>query len=125
MSQQETNEQSAFREWLMSTLNANNQRPFVRRILFPDTAPVSVDDEDPSQVMTHKMAWAEADGKYYVYPTVMEDAGELRNYGDAAFDEALKRRDYITFDNPEDAERFTKGYKTYWDDIGYMPEIKK
>lgn len=113
---------------LEAILQANASRRFVSRILQPFKAPVAVDDEDPSgkNVMTHKMAWGEADGKYYVYPTVMEDqSGGLKNYGNAAFDEAIKRRDFIVFDNPKDADWFSKNYKKYWDTIGYRPGGKK
>lgn len=110
---------------LLEILTGNNSRRFVSRILHPFTAPVAVDDEDPEQVMTHKMAWGEADGKYYAFPTVMEDpeTGGLMNYGDKAFDEAVRRRDFLVFDNPKDADWFTKGYKRYWDEIGYQPKL--
>jgi hypothetical protein len=40
---------------------------------------------------------------------------ELKNYGDDAFDRALKSKDYISFDNEADAEYFFKNYKEYWD----------
>lgn len=109
-----------------AVLNRNSSVPFVRRILQPFRAPVAVDDEDPEgrQVMTHKMAWGEADGKYYVFPTVMEDEnGKLRNYGESAFDEAVRRRDFVVFDNPEDADSFSQRYKEYWEKIGYEPTL--
>jgi hypothetical protein len=117
----------ANQDWLKEQLNRNNSKRFVQRILLPDRAPVAPDDEDPKRVMTHKMAWGEADGKYYVYPTVMEDTegnGALRNYGKDAFQEALRRRDFIVFDKPEDADKFSRTYKSYWDAIGYKPELK-
>lgn len=107
-------------------LQRNSSPRFVQRILNPFKAPVAVDDEDPEgqRVMTHKMAWGEADGKYYVFPTVMEDEnGQLRNYGDSAFNEAIRRRDFIVFDSPEDADEFSQRYKEYWEKIGYEPSI--
>ncbi len=113
---------------LLKILQDNSGKRFVRRIMFPDNAPVTVDDENPKQVMTHKMAWGDADGKYYVYPTVMEDPENksvLKNYGKDAFREAIRRRDFIVFDNPEDADWFSKNYKKYWDSIGYVPRIKQ
>ena len=113
---------------IKSILERNANVPFVKRILLPFKAPVAPDDEDPKskRVMTHKMAWTEADGKYYVYPTVMaDDKGSLQNYGDKAFDEAFRRRDYIAFATPEEADQFSKNYKTYWDEIGYKPELPK
>lgn len=119
--------ENADQTWLNEQLTRNNGKRFVQRILFPDRAPVAPDDEDPKRVMTHKMAWGEADGKYYVYPTVMEDPeskGGLKNYGKGAFDEAMRRRDFIVFDKPEDADKFSKNYKSYWDEIGYVPELR-
>lgn len=122
--------ENADQTWLNEQLTRNNSKRFVQRILFPDRAPVVPDDEDPTgkRVMTHKMAWGESDGKYYVYPKVMEDPeskGALKNYGKDAFKEAIKRRDFIVFDKPEDADKFSKTYKSYWDTIGYVPELKK
>lgn len=109
---------------ILQILNANNSKRFIKRILQPFGAPVAIDDEDPSRVMTHKMSWGDSDGKYYVFPSVMEDlkTGELVNYGKDAFIEALRRRDFIKFDNPEDADWFSRNYKTYWEDIGYNPQ---
>lgn len=125
-----TPEQQAWSEemgrYLKEILERNNQRRFVRRILFPDNAPVVPDDEDPSRVMTHKMAWGEDDGQYYAFPTVMEgENGKLRNYGKGAFDEAIRRGEFIRFANPEDADWFSRNYKRYWDSIGYVPELRK
>lgn len=109
-----------------AVLNRYNSVPFVRRILTPFKAPVAIDDEDPEKkrVMTHKMAWGEADGKYYVFPTVMPDeSGALRNFGDKAMDEAFKRRDVVPFNTPEEAAYFSENYKTFWDKIGYKPQL--
>lgn len=129
MSQLPTKQQEETSRRLEELLARNNSKRFVQRIMLPFKAPVAVDDEDPKgkRVMTHKMAWGEADGKFYVYPTVMEDPenkGALKNYGKAAFDEAMRRRDFITFDKPEDADWFSKNYKSYWDKLGYVPEMR-
>lgn len=130
MSQRPTDEQAALSSWLEEILTRNNSKRFVKRIMQPFNSPVAIDDEDPEgkRVMTHKMAWGEADGKYYVYPTVMEDPQNgltLRNYGKDAFQEALRRRDFIVFDTPEEADKFSQNYKSYWDKIGYAPELKQ
>ena len=101
-------------------LRDNSSVPFVKRILFPFKAPVALDPEDSAKkrVMTHKMAWGEADGNYYAYPTVMPDEnGNLKDYGKDAFNEAMKRRDFIKFTNPEQADKFTRSYKQYWKQI--------
>jgi len=103
-----------------TVLNQNNSKNFVKRILLPEAYPTLKEGEN--QVATHKMAWGESDGKYYVFPTVMqEESGNLKDYGKSAFDVAMKRREFISFDNPKDAEDFSKNYKTYWDKIGYKP----
>ena len=105
-----------------AVLQSYSRVPFVKRILFPDKSPVAADPSNPRKVMTHKMAYAEADGKFYAYPTVMTDeSGALKDYGSAAFDEAMKRRDFIPFSTASEAEQFTKNYKSYWDKIGYDP----
>ena len=109
-------------------LRDNSSVPFVKRILFPFKSPVTIDPEDPEKkrVMTHKMEYKTADGKAYAYPRVMvNEDGALQDYGNAAFDEALKRRDFIKFDTPEMADNFTKLYKKYWDSVGYEPKVEQ
>lgn len=121
MSQLPTPEQEAMGARIEAMLRANGNRRFVRRIMLPFRAPVMRLPD--GNVATHKMAWAEADGKYYVYPTVMEslETGELVDFGDDAFDEALRRRDFIEAASPEEADWFSQNYKSYWDKIGYKP----
>lgn len=105
---------------IAQVLGSNNGKDFVKRIIFPDNAPKL--DLGDGEVATHRMAWAEADGKYYVFPTVMRnDKGGLTDYGKNAFDEALRRREFITFDDPEKAAQFSEQYKDYWKTIGYEP----
>jgi len=99
-------------------LQNNSQKNFVKRILFPDKSPRL--DLGNGDWATHKMAWEEADGKYYVFPTVMQEkSGQLKDYGRSAFDEALKRREFITVDSPQQAEELSSQYKKYWDTIGF------
>ena len=141
MSQVDTNPdrtiEDAYRELVIDSygdlgieriLRDNSATPFVRRILFPFNAPVITDTEDPKgrRVMTHKMEWSEADGGYYAYPRVMPDEpGNLRDYGSGAFDEAMRRRDFIKFDTPDMADNFTRLYKQYWNKIGYKPQVRQ
>jgi hypothetical protein len=104
-------------------LNANGSKNFVKRILRPEAFPTL--KEGKNQVATHKMAWGESDGKYYVFPTIMQEEDKtLKEYGKDAFDVAMKRREFISFDNPKDAEDFSKNYKAYWDKIGFKPGVK-
>jgi hypothetical protein len=131
MAQGDTNSNNATGESSRSLgveriLRDNSAVPFVKRILLPFKAPVAIDPTDPQKkrVMTHKMAWGEADGNYYAYPTVMPDEnGNLKDYGKQAFDEAIKRRDFLKFNKPEEADNFTKTYKDYWKQIGYEPKV--
>ena len=133
MSQVDTNPdrtiEDAYRELgIERILRDNSATPFVKRILFPFQAPVTLDPEDPrkQRVMTHKMSWGESDGRYYAYPRVMpDDAGKLKDYGANAFDEAMRRKDFIRFDTPEQADKFTQLYKQYWNQIGYVPKVRR
>lgn len=101
-------------------LDANNSKDFVKRILFPDNAPTL--DLGNGEHATHRMAWGESDGSYYVFPTVMRgEKGELQDYGRNAFDEAMKRGEFIKFSDPEQAAEFSEQYKKYWKAIGDKP----
>ena len=96
--------------------------PFVRRILFPFTAPVMQDPNNPNRVMTHQMEYRTADNGAIAYPRIMlDESGRLRDYGSEAFNEALRRRDYIRLPSVEMADQFTRLYKQYWKQVGYDP----
>jgi hypothetical protein len=113
---------------LEKVLEKNKNLPFVQRILYPQQSPVAIDDEDSEgkRVMTHKMEWGEADGNYYAYPRVMEDeSGKLKDYKGSAFKEASRRGDILKMQTPEQADWFTKNYKSYWDSIGFVPQKTK
>lgn len=98
---------------LEKVLTANADKNFVQRILHPESSPQL--DMGNGQHATHLMSYGEADGKYIVFPTVQMDNGKLKNYGDQAFDRAMKSGEYISFDNEKDAEWFSKNYKQYWE----------
>jgi hypothetical protein len=101
-------------EKLKSVLNENQGKNFVRRILNPEAYPVM--NLGKGVVATHQMEYSEAGpNKFIVYPRIAYENKELKNYGDGAFDRALKSKDYITFDNEKDAADFSKNYKEYWD----------
>jgi hypothetical protein len=121
--------EDAYRELgIERILRDNSAVPFVKRILFPFKSPVTIDPDDPKKqrVMTHKMEYKTSDNGAYAYPRVMVDENDqLRDYGAGAFDEALRRKDYIRFNTPEQADQFTKLYKRYWDQIGYQPGVKQ
>ena len=79
---------------VMQILQANADKTFVKRILTPEKFPRL--DLGKGQFATHKMAWGEYDtpqGKRYaVFPTVLWDGKQLRDYGDRAFDAVSDRQ---------------------------------
>ena len=101
-------------EAIVNILNANSGKNFVRRILNPEAYPVM--DLGGGVTASHQMEYSEAGpNKFIVYPRIAYENKELKNYGDDAFDRALKSKDYISFDNEADAKDFSKNYKKYWD----------
>ena len=84
------------------------------------------DWEDPDRsVSTHKMGWEYGDdGRIYVFPTVQEIDGELKDFSDpkygiqenkvpfAALESAVRNKDYIVVDSPVEAFWITDNYKT-------------
>ena len=98
----------------MAILEANKGKNFVKRIRDPNIYP-RIDNEDGTQ-STHRMADAEADGRYYVYPTIIQDMdGSLIQIdGDQAFDYARKNNEWIEFPSQEEASQFAKEYKKVW-----------
>ena len=96
-------------------LEQNGDKDFVKRIRTPKTSP-SIDLGNGEHA-SHKMEWGEADGEYYVYPRIMrddKDPARLRDYGKGAFDEALKRKEFIKFKTPHEADWFSRRYKAAW-----------
>ncbi len=93
-------------------LDGNRGKDFVERIINPWDSP-HIQNEDGTR-SSHRMAWGEADGKYYVYPTILRDGDSLNEYGDNAWKEAFTRGEYIEFDNKEDAAWFSTEYKQVW-----------
>lgn len=99
---------------LENILNRNKSKDFVKRIISPTLYPV-LENEDGSH-STHSMAYAESDGRYLVYPTVVSgEKGLVRLSDDEAWKHALTNREYIDFDNEESAAWFSENYKKYWD----------
>lgn len=92
--------------------------PFVQRILDPGSYPQM--DIGEGQVATHLMEWSDVDTpegvRYLVYPRVRLVDGQLKDYGDRAFDEAMRTGDYIAFDRKARAAWFSKNYKKVWGD---------
>ena len=57
---------------------------------------------------THLMSTYEADGKYYVAPTITNKT-ESGEYKEQSFDEAVNAGEIFEFDTPEEADAFAKG----------------
>lgn len=92
-----------------STLNANQNLNFVKRLREPNTPSIQV----PGMIgrSTHLMSYDP--GSKRVYPEVVQQNGKLvRLEGDAAYDYAENTKEYIPFNSTEKAEWFANnGYK--------------
>ena len=80
------------------------------------------------QKATHKMSWGTnnfGNGEQpFIYSEIQEDDnGELKDFGKDAAMRALKKKNYLLVNNPEEAELFTNsedlehGYKSGWKDF--------
>lgn len=100
---------------IQTILDANKDKNFVDRIVNKDNYPTL--DLGDGNYATHQMAWGESDGKYLVFPTVVYDknTNTLKKLQDKeAFDYAVKNNEFIEFDNQEDADQFSREYKSVW-----------
>ena len=92
------------------TLNANSQMNFVQRALDPNQASINNQDGTHS---SHSMMYGSADGRFWVFPTVISVGGKLQRLsGRDAFMYALKNRQAIPFKDEKEAAFFSEyGYK--------------
>lgn len=109
----------------LSNLVKSSPANFVARLHDKDRKTIP-DWEDPEvSVSTHKLGWEYGDdGRIYVFPTVQEIDGELKDFSDpkygipermvpfAALESAISHNDYIVADSPVDAFWITDNYKT-------------
>jgi hypothetical protein len=95
-------------------LDANKDKGFVQRILYPEKYPTL--DLGNGNYATHKMSYVQVGDKYHVFPTVLYDGkGALTQYDPrTAYAHARQTGNYIEFDNPNDAEWFSRRYKAVW-----------
>ena len=99
---------------IQEVLDANKDRNFVQRILEPKKYPYML--LPSGEKATHLMSWAEADGKYYVYPNIHFDGRKLTDYGPKqGFDRAMETGEFIEFKSPQEADWFSQNYKKVWD----------
>ena len=95
---------------IQKALKEHMDVPFVKRMYMQD-AP-RVDNKDGTH-SSHLLEWSESNGKYYVYPTLVDKGGKLYK-PKSPFDEALKLNNFIVFDDPQTAMRFAGGaWKPY------------
>ena len=108
---------------VLKILQDNKRKNFVKRVLKPDRYPgITLEDGRPA---SHLMSYGEWDGKYYVFPTIIQPKGgknePLKQLSDDdAVLYAQETGEYIEFDNEVDAVWFSSddGYKQYWDATG-------
>jgi len=97
---------------ILEILEANKDRAFVQRIMNAADYPV-LPNRDGS-VSTHSMAWGEADGRYFVYPTVVLEEDEMMRLGpDTAWGRAMRTGDFIELDSAVEADEFSREYKRF------------
>lgn len=92
---------------------ANKQNPnFIQRLHKKELDVIKLND---GSVGSHLLSYVTIDdGRQLVFPKIQEINGELKlfdNYKDA-IESAIKNKDYIILNNKEEAELFTKNYKT-------------
>jgi hypothetical protein len=98
---------------MMDILNKNASKTFVQRILTPDRFPTL--DNGNGGIATHRMAWSELDGgRAAAFPTVLYDGKGLVDYGNKAWEQAVKSGNVIEFDSPDEASWFAQNYKGAW-----------
>lgn len=100
------------RNRVFGVLIKNMDKPFVKRVLMRDFYPKM--DLGNGRHATHKMAWGESDGRYFVFPTVIFDGKQLKDYGSDAFGHAMSTGNFIEFESPEEADWFSRRYKAIW-----------
>ena len=101
-------------EYINGILEKNKDKEFVDRILNPDKYPRL--DLGNGDYATHKMAWGKVGDKYIVHPTVLLEDGKLKEYSPLdAWKRVQKSGDYIEFNNPEEADWFSRRYKKIWE----------
>ena len=95
---------------LLEIILRNKGKDFINRIVNANDFP-TLENRDGT-ISTHSMTYAEVDGRFYVYPTVVYQDGKLMRLGpDTAFNHALTSGEYVTFDDEREAMDFSKEYK--------------
>ena len=108
-------------QWVRMILEENQNKDFVRRIMDPKSYPsISLGDGVKA---SHLMEYGEADGMYYVYPTVVSDRGSLKQLdSNTAWEHAHKTGEVIPFKTEKEADYFSRNYKRAWADDFLRPK---
>lgn len=100
---------SALEERSRNLTRDNSQLNFVQRANNPDNYPY-LTDESTGERITHKMSYAEQDGRYVMFPTVVQKGDYLHDFGDdwkTALDYARESGELIETEKRELAEYYT------------------
>lgn len=105
---------------LVEDINARSNADFVNRAKDPNRTWIQ-DWENKNKIATHKLSWAEDNGKVIVYPEVQNINGKLHDFTDPkynhskwdALDSAIERDDTLQM-TPEQAKMYTENYKKYY-----------
>ena len=105
---------------LVEDVNARSNADFVNRAKDPNRTWIQ-DWENKNKIATHKLSWAEGNGKVIVYPEVQNINGKLHDFTDPkynhgkwdALDSAIERGDTLQM-TPEQAKMYTENYKKYY-----------
>jgi hypothetical protein len=101
---------------VLAIMMKNKEKNFIKRALYPDESPRY--DFGGGSHGSHYMGWTTLDnGKHIVYPSLVQKPGarklQLLEGGDEV-DYALKSGEYVSFDDPKEADWFSQRYKTIW-----------
>ena len=102
--------------YISNILQANLDKNFVARLMWPDIYPATMKRPDLGKgtYSTHLMSSGEVGGKGMAFPEITQDpsTGKLvRRSGREAMEYAQKSGEYIPFETPQEAEWFAKNYK--------------
>jgi hypothetical protein len=106
---------------MVDSINTNSKANFVQRLNEKELR--TIPNWEGDGVVSHRMSYAERDGKYYVYPNVQEIDGSLHDFTDPkykhgkwdAFDSAYKRGDVIEMPDENSAAWFAENnYKRFY-----------
>ena len=99
---------------LIERINSSKNKPnFIKRLEDPNRKFI-INWENPEQIATHKMSWADDE---VVYPNIQEIEGKLIDFSRppynewAGYNSAIENKDTI---KTKHADWFTKNYKKYY-----------